>query len=167
MGVEGYASEWHGFFPRFLLAAAASTSLDWLLPQVLELALVRAGYNYQTAAQTIFPLAFLSFPFAFFLLFYFCSRVRIDLGRTYLRVAASIFLGCLAGETPMYILQFSLSGSLLGPSPGLLGIFLYMTGSAVGSSLNAGFIAFRPMSVLDPIGTSSPSAVEVDFRPVY
>src|SRR2546428_2035144 len=142
MRVEGYPSEWQGVFPRFLLAAAAFTLLDWLLPQVLELALVRAGYNYQTVAQTVLPLAFLSFPFAFFLLFYLASRVRIDLGRTYLRVAASIFLGCLAGETPMYILQYALSGSLLGPSPGLLGIFLYVSGSAAGSLLNAGFIAF-------------------------
>ena len=74
-----------------LLAAAAFTLLDWLLPQVVELALVRAGYNYQMVAQTVLPLAFLSFPFAFFLLFYLASRVRIDLGRTYLRVAASIF----------------------------------------------------------------------------
>ena len=133
--------EWQGVFPGFLLAAAAFTLLDWLLPQVLELALVRAGYNYQMVAQTVLPLAFLSFPFAFFLLFYLASRVRIDLGRTYLRVAASIFFGCLAGETPMYI-QSAFSGNLLGPSPSLLGIFLYMTGSAVGSSLNAGFIAF-------------------------
>ncbi|MDA4114062.1 MAG: hypothetical protein OK474_08455 [Thaumarchaeota archaeon] len=132
--VERYATTWHGLFPRFMFAGFVFP-FGGILLQVTISAL---GSSLPYEAQDVASVAF--FPFAIFALFYLASRIRINLGKDFAAVAASIFLGTLS-----FFLLFGLPavlgpGSPLGAS--MVDPLLQSTASAVSGSIGYTFVGF-------------------------
>ena len=144
---ERYAEEWRGLFPRFVLAGLCFAFVGILL-QLVVAALVplptypTSGVILRFEVQDVVSVAF--FPFAVFLLFYLSSRVRIDLGKDFAAVAASIFLGALAA-----LLLYGVPGALANTSSGsgVADDLLQSTASAVYVSIAYSFVGFSAVLV--------------------
>jgi hypothetical protein len=97
---ERYAEMSHGLFPRFLIGASAFALVQFLLTLAVDLLIpIRAplaGIDnaVQPRFETLDAISAL-FPLAFFGMFYLISRIRVNLGTDYARVAGSIFIGSL------------------------------------------------------------------------
>ena len=141
VGVERYATTWHGLFPRFLAAGFALALMSFLLQRTIY-ALIPVGVNFTQGlpltyeVYDIVSVAF--FPFAAFALFYLSSRVRIDLGKDFGSVAASAFLGALAGFL-FYGVPIAIQGN---PGTGVVDVLLQSTASAVYEAIEYAFVGF-------------------------
>ncbi|MDG6924942.1 MAG: hypothetical protein JRN09_00150 [Nitrososphaerota archaeon] len=139
---ERYAEEWHGLFPRFVLAGLVFAFVGILL-QLLVDALIplpvpipSSGAILRFEVQGVVSVAF--FPFAVFGLFYLSSRVRVNLWKDFFPVAASIFLGALVA-----FLVFGLPEAIqANPGNGPVYAILQSTASAVYGSISYAFVGF-------------------------
>ena len=146
-GDERYVERWHGLFPRFLLAGLAFALVGVLL-QLAVLLLVPVpqppgpGPLLRNTVLEAVSIAF--FPFTAFALFYLSSRVRVDLGKDFATVAASIFLGAL-----LVFLLFSVPEALVSAANGggassysVVDYLLQSTASSVWSSIDYALVGF-------------------------
>ncbi|MGA2663985.1 MAG: hypothetical protein ABSF83_03490 [Nitrososphaerales archaeon] len=139
-GDERYAERWHGLFPRFVLASL-SFALVGVLFQIVVALLVPIpefpgpGPLLRNTVLEAVSIAF--FPFAAFVLFYLSSRVRVDLGKDFAGVAASIFLGAL-----LVFLVFSVPEALGNVAYDQLDNLVQSTASVVWVSIEYAFVGF-------------------------
>jgi len=114
---EHYATPWHGLFPVYLVSALLVTLVGAMLPNAVYALIVLDVPALSASAQSSIPVVdFLVYPTAPFLLFYLATRFRVNLGRDYLGVAVSIFIGAAVGIAP-WVLLLSYLGEFGSPGP--------------------------------------------------
>jgi len=139
---ERYVEEWHGLFPRFVLAGMVLAFVGLLLPLLVD-ALTPAptpfppsGTVLRFEVQDIVSVVY--FPFVAFALFYLSARIRVNLGSDFVPLAASILLGALA-----VLLLFGIPGAVQGnPGAGAVDAILESTASALYESVSYTFVGF-------------------------
>lgn len=138
---ERYAEMSHGLFPRFVLVAMLLALLELaLFLAVTALVPIRqsapSSINVISRNEALEVISYV-YPLVFFGLFYYSSRVRVNLGNDYWRVMTSIFIGALIGT----VASVFLTGGI-GTTTEPLGSLIQNTGAAVLSSLQFTFIGF-------------------------
>jgi hypothetical protein len=137
---EHYATPWHGLFPVYLVSALLVTLVGAMLPNAVYALIVLDVPALSASAQSSIPVVdFLVYPTAPFLLFYLATRFRVNLGRDYLGVAVSIFIGAAVGIAP-WVLLLSYLGEF--GSPATISLVTTVVGDALASGFQTAFAGF-------------------------
>jgi hypothetical protein len=137
---EHYATPWHGLFPVYLVSALLLTLVGSILPNAVYALIVLDAPALSASAQSSIPVIdFLIYPAVPLLLFYLATRFRLNLGRDYLPVVLSIFIGAAVGTAPWVVVL-----SYLGEfgSPTNISMSAIVLGDALGSGFETAFAGF-------------------------
>lgn len=138
MDSEHYVSSWHRLFPVYLVSGLLLVLVGSILPSaIVELAFLSNSGLVTIIENYSAGISFIIYPVAPFALFFLVTRFRVDLGRDYLPVLLSIFIGAAVGIIPSTVLMNSL-GTTLSPSQSLL----IVLGNVLSSGLETAFVGF-------------------------